>query len=283
MSGTARPIRCERRGDRFDIVLDRPEKRNALTHAMCEEMVSLIDDAGADDDVKVVVIRAEGPIFTAGFDITDPRSFEGGSDEPIRQRLRATQAKADWMASVLHAARPVIVQVQGPCIGIGTMLVLVADFAIVADDAAFGFPEERFGSAGATWVFPFLTMSIGLKRATELVMTGRRVGADEAARLGLVNRAVAVDDLAGETDELAAALCTLPRDGIAANRAAKRLLVGTIGHDACFGVHAAMHPHAERIARGDDEYDFIRSIERDGMRSAIDERNEVYRGPWWGW
>jgi hypothetical protein len=85
------------------------------------------------------------------------------------------------------------------------------------------------------------------------------------------------------TDELARAISSLPRDGIAVNRVTKKMLLATLGYDSCFGIHAAVHPLAERIERSPDEYDFMKSVESNGVRAAVEERNTVFGGRWWRW
>ena len=265
------------------LVIDRPDKRNALTAEMVEALLAGVRRASADDDVKVIVIRAEGPAFCAGFDITDTRDFHGASDESPRARLGALREKSAWMREFLLVGKPLVVAAHGACVGIGTYLCLVADFALAADDAAFGLPEERFGSAGATWAYPFLIREVGLKRANEIVLTGRRFGAAEFRDLGLVNRVVPRAELATATDGLCAALASLPRDGIALNRAVKELSLAVVGHLDAFPFHAGLHANAERIRREPDEFDFLAAVEADGMRAALERRNREFGGDWWGW
>jgi enoyl-CoA hydratase len=265
------------------LTLRRPEKHNALTTEMVAALLEGLDRAGADDAVKSVVVRGEGPAFCAGFDITDPADFHGGDDEPLRARLRAIEVKAEWMRRFLLSPKPLVVSVHGMCIGIGTYLALVADFVVATEDASFGLPEERSGSAGATWVYPFLIREVGLKRANEIVMTGRRFGADEFQQIGLVNRVVPTAELVAATDGLCQALASLPRDGIALNRTVKSMSLASIGHLEAFPFHSGLHPHSERIARQADEFDFIAAMEELGMRRAIEERGRRFGGDWWGW
>jgi enoyl-CoA hydratase/carnithine racemase len=277
------PIRYEVEGNRADIVISRPTKLNAITADMMRSIVEFVRRAGADDDIKVIVIRSVGSVFTAGFDIADPDNFAGAEDEPVRSRIASLAEKAAWMSDLFHAAKPTIIQIQGACVGIGAMMLLVADFALVSEDAAVGFPEERFGSAGSTWAYPFLILSVGIKRANEILMTGRRLDAREITDMGLANQVIPRGHLETATTELTRALCSLPRDGIAANRAAKRLAVGTLGYDNCFTAHAPFHGAAERIERSADEYDFMQSVRDHGLQVAVAERNSVFHGPWWGW
>ncbi len=276
-------IVCERQGATAFLVIRRPAKQNALTIGMVEELLAGLDSAGTDDEVKVIVIAGEGEAFCAGFDVSDPSDFQGGSTESWRSRVRSLETKAEWMRRFLLSPKPLVVSVQGYCIGIGTYLALAADFVIAAQDAAFGLPEERFGSAGATWIYPFLIREVGVKRANEIVMTGRRFSAAEFEAMGLLNRVVCRAELAEATNSLCTALASLPRDGLALNRAVKTLALATIGHLESFGFHALAHPYAELLAREPDEFDFMGAVESLGMRRALVERERAFGGGWWGW
>jgi enoyl-CoA hydratase/carnithine racemase len=265
------------------VTIRRPEKHNALTAELVEALLAALERAGDDDEVKVVLLASEGPTFCAGFDISDRDAFDGSPDAKRRDRVADVAGKADWMRRMLTSRKPVVVAVQGPCIGIGMYLVLVADFALAAESAAFGLPEERFGSAGATWAYPFLILDIGLKRATEMVMTGRRYDAAEAHSIGLVTRVVPDAELGHAADDLARALASLPRDGLAVSRAVRELALASTGYLDTFSFHAVAHPLTERITREDDEFDFMAAVERDGMQAALAERDRRFGGGWWGW
>jgi enoyl-CoA hydratase len=265
------------------VTIRRPDKHNALTSAMVDDLVAAVERAGDDDDVKVVVLRGEGRSFCAGFDVSDPTDFEGAPGDPRRARIASVAEKAEWMRRLFASRKPVVAGIQGHWIGIGTYLLLVCDFAVASTDAGFGLPEERLGSAGATWAYPFLILNVGLKRANEFVMTGRRFSADEAREMGLVNRVVAPDALDATVADLARALSTLPRDGLAVNRAARQLATAHAGHQATFAFHAALHPLAEHLHREPDEFDFMRLVEAEGMRAAVSKRTEEFQGEFWGW
>jgi hypothetical protein len=98
-----------------------------------------------------------------------------------------------------------------------------------------------------------------------------------------VNRVVPRAQLDAEVAELARALGSLPRDGIAVNRAARQLALSSTGHLDAFAFHAAVHPLAEHLQREADEFDFMRAIEKDGMKAALEQRNRRFGGSWWGW
>ena len=276
-------IRQHTDGGVTTLTIDAPATRNAFTAQMVNDLIDAIAASGDDDDVKAVVVRGEGRHFSSGFDVTDPRDFEGAPGDSRRSRLAAITEKSDWMRRILDAPKPLVVAVRGSCIGIATYLAVLADFTVVAADASLGLPEERFGSAGATWIYPFLIREIGIKRATEMVMTGRRYSGQEMADLGLVTRAVDSDALGDTVGQLTKALCSLPREGIAINRTIKRLSLDAIGHTSSFGFHAAVHPLAEQMRREDDEFNFMGYAAEHGMKAAIEERNRRFAGDWWGW
>jgi enoyl-CoA hydratase/carnithine racemase len=276
-------VRCRVEGGIGRVVLSRAKKHNALTSDMVHALLDAIDVAGARDDVKVIVLTGDGPAFCAGFDISDPSQFQSDASASVRTRVTALQQKAAWMRRVLLSPKPLIVSVHHLCIGIGTYLALVADFVVAADDASFGLPEERFGSAGATWAYPFLIREVGIKRASEIVMTGRRFSAQEFHDMGLVNRVVPRLELASTTDSLARALVSLPRDGVALNRAVRAMALTSIGHLGAFDFHGAYHPQAELLRREPDEFDFIARVEAVGLPAAIAERDAAFGADWWGW
>jgi enoyl-CoA hydratase len=269
------------KGNVATVTIDRPEKRNAMTTAMMEQLFAQVEAAGSDDDVKVVVLRSEGPVFCSGFDVNDPKN-SGVAHRTRREDLHSLGDKIDWPRNLLLARKPLVARVHGDAMGLGMHLVLACDFAVAARSAGFGVPEERFGGVGASWAYPFLIRAIGLKRATDWVMTGRRFTADETAALGLVTRVVddsALDDM---VDGLAAALCTLSRDSIALNRAARRVAMEDTGYLSSYGMHA-MNTMSQLVVREPDEFDFVAVSEARGVKAAIAERNELVAGDWWGW
>jgi enoyl-CoA hydratase/carnithine racemase len=267
------------------ISIDRAERRNALTEAMLYEILAAAERAEADDEVKAVVLRGEGPAFCAGFDLSDPAAFYGDASESSGQRhaIRVLRRRAELMRSLFLSMKPIVARVQGSCIGVGSYLLLVSRFAIVSEDAVFGFPEERHGSAGAVWVHPFLVAQCGLKRANELVTTGRRIEAEEAERLGLVNRVVPADQLDEEVDELVAALCSLPRDGLAISAAVQHLGYALLGISDAFLPHYATAPMSTKLERDPGDFDFGAAVEEQGLRGALQERERAFGGRYWRW
>jgi enoyl-CoA hydratase len=155
---------------------------------------------------------------------------------------------------------------------------------VIADEGcAFGLPEERFGSGGTSWVYPFVAAQCGLKRANELLVTGRRFDAAEAERLGLINRVVPADELEAEVAELAKAVCSLPREGIASSRVVAHMSMDMLGYPGMFTPHYGVHPQVVMMERLEDEFDFRKRIGEVGFKQALADRDAFYAGRYWGW
>jgi enoyl-CoA hydratase len=173
------------------LTLNRPEKLNALDTAL----VGMLSDAlgQATEDAGVIVIAGAGRSFCSGYDLSEESGSEGVS-ESLTNSL-------DRLLEVFDHPRPIIAQVHGHCLAGGCDLMMMCDLAVASDDAVFGQPEIRFGSAVVAHVMPWL---IGARRAKEMILTGQdKLEATEALRIGLINRVVPREDLEAETMRLA--------------------------------------------------------------------------------
>ena len=179
------------------ITLNRPDQLNALSFQMRAELAQAFEACAADGEVRVVVLAGAGRAFCAGVDLRDG-SFEEAPIESVEVRVRG-----DFRAKLVGMGKPSIAAVHGVVLGGGCELALCCDLRIAAEDAQFGQPEINLGSipgGGATQRLPRL---IGTTRALELLLTGDRLTAAEAYQLGLLNRVVPRDELAGAASELA--------------------------------------------------------------------------------
>jgi enoyl-CoA hydratase len=171
------------------ITLNRPEQLNALSFAMRGELAAAFDRCAADPDVRAVLLAGAGRAFCAGIDLADG-SFEEGPIESLEARTRG-----DFRAKLTGLGKPSVAAVQGFCLGGGCELALCCDLRIAAEDAQFGQPEVNLGSTPAGGATQRLPRLIGAGRALEWLLTGERMSAAEAFRVGLANRLVATAEL----------------------------------------------------------------------------------------
>ena len=154
--------------------------------------------AGADEAVSVVILRGAGRAFCAGYDLAEDAA---GGELDAKAWHHALKVDTDRMLSILDCPNPVIASVHSYCLAGGTDLMLACDLAVAADDAYFGYVDVRFGSGVVSMFLPWV---VGVRKAKELLFTGEdRVSAEEALRIGLVNRVVPRDELDEATLALA--------------------------------------------------------------------------------
>jgi len=194
-------VRVEAADGIATITLNRPDQRNALNLAMCDALLDAVRRAGADHGVRVVVMRAAGPAFSAGADL---KERQGMTEDQVRTRRLRAFAAYDAIETL---AKPAIAVVHGPCYGSGCEIATACDFAIAGTRATFCYPEASRGSVGATQRLPRI---VGTRMAKDLMFTGRVVHADEALRLGLVTRVVPDADLERTVREVAAQIAAAP-------------------------------------------------------------------------
>ncbi len=204
-------VRVTRDGGSVEVVLDRPEKKNALTGDMYTGLASAIEEAGADPSVRSVLVSSTGDAFSAGNDLQDFLAGPPGDESPVVRFLRAL-ATTDV---------PLVVAVQGPAVGVGATMLLHAEHVVASESATLQYPFVSMAlvpEAGSSLLLPRVT---GYLRAAELFLTGQKVPADRALELGLVSRVVADGQQVEAAREFTAALAGQPP---AAVRMTKRLL-----------------------------------------------------------
>jgi enoyl-CoA hydratase/carnithine racemase len=180
------------------LVLNRPEKRNALSREVIRELAAAAEGAAADDSVRVVVLRAEGPMFSSGMDLNDLRDL---SERPERTREGRRPILQAWNL-LEEMPKPTICQIHGAALGGAFELALACDFRTMAEDAVAGIMEVRVGLIPDVGGCSRLPAVVGLGNAKELIMTGKVIDGREAHRIGFANRI----GPAGELDSVTAAL-----------------------------------------------------------------------------
>jgi enoyl-CoA hydratase/carnithine racemase len=238
------------------LTLNHPEKRNALSRAMLADLKEQLGRAAADASVRVVVLRAAGPVFSSGHDL---RELVDGDKEDYTSLFALC---TDVMEAIRKLPRPVIAQVHGLATAAGCQLVATCDLVVASEDASFATPGVKIGLF-CTTPGVALSRAVGPKKAMEMLLTGTPISAADAERAGLVNRVVPADRLAEETMKLArqiaAASCDtvalgkrafyqqLPLDRPAAYDVAQRVMVdNALAADAQEGIHAFLEKRPPR-------------------------------------
>ncbi len=204
-------ILLDKTGRIATITLNRPERLNAVNEAMRQDMIAAMDELEEDDGIHVVILKGAGRAFCVGADVHDAGVVGSGSElhpgDTSEDWSRAQKAQR-WLFKVWDLPKPVISQIHGYCLGMGTMLMTVSDLVLAAEDAKFG--NARI-FMGAGMIGPRYVWGLGLRRAKWLdFLPGWRVTGKEAEQWGWINMALPADKLNDEVQALAEQLAMVP-------------------------------------------------------------------------
>ncbi len=286
-------LRTETQGGVAHIVLARPEAYNTITPALRDELAAAIDAADADRDARVILLRAEGPAFCAGYGLdwsTDAqagerREGEAAATEPgpapwrpggERSTAKVWDSVADYRMmsgfaltymKLWYASKPTLAAVQGWCIGGGTDMVLCADLIVAGEGARFGYPPSRVWGTPTTamWVY-----RMGLEQAKRYLLTGDEISAAEAARMGMILEVVPDDALLGHATALAERMAQVPTNQLVM----LKLLCNQTAENMGLASSRTLGTLFDGIARHTQEgLDFVARAGEVGFREAVRERD----------
>lgn len=178
------------------ITLNRPERRNALSLDLMQELIACLDETAAKAEIRAIILAASGKVFSSGHDLSEMVG------RTVNDYRRVFDVCTELMAKIQSIPQPVIAQVQGVATAAGCQLVATCDLAIASDQAAFATPGVKIGLFCTTPMVA-LSRAVGRKRAMEMLLTGELVDATTATEWGLVNRVVPAAELESATRELA--------------------------------------------------------------------------------
>ena len=263
------------------IVLSRAREYNTITPELRDELAAAIDEADADPDVRVILLRADGPAFCAGYGLdwaVAGQAAEGRRSADGRSG-RVWDSVADWRMmkrfvdtymKLWYAQKPTIAAVKGWCIGGGTDLVLCADMIVAGDSARFGYPPSRVWGTPTTamWVY-----RLGLERAKRYLLTGDEIPARRAAELGLILEVVPDDQLLDHALGLARRMARVPTNQLMM----LKLLCNQTAEHMGMATTRLLGTLFDGIARHTQEgLDFVRRAEEVGFRQAVRERDDPF-------
>ena len=251
------------------VTLNRPEKRNALSLELQNELVDALEAAEQDPEAGCIVIRGAGPAFCAGFDIT-PRGRTPGGEISIRDDINNLRGTTRRLGRIWELSKPVIAQVHGYCVAGGTDLAMHCDMIVAAEDAQIGFPPVRAQGAPPTHMWTYM---VGPQWAKRMLLTGDFIDGATAERIGLVLSAVPAEELADEVHTLASRVAMIPSDLLAANKGivnkAIELMGRTMLQQAAAETDAIAH-------RADAAREFSRIGREEGLRAALSWRDDRF-------
>jgi len=260
-------ITYEKRGPVAYLTLNRPDKLNALSDDLQREVREALEDAAwADDDIRVIVLKAAGRAFSAGFDITTGRQMN--AVERRAQFLKGNSfSGSSWWDVFWNNPKPIIAQIHGFCIAGGLATATFCDMRICSEDAKFGAPEIRTGGPYVPAVWPWV---IGMTKARELLYTGNLIDAAEAKRLDLVNEVVPAEELDAAVERQAQTIAKLPAATVEYNKKLINMAYELMGVRQV--IERSMELEAIALASTESspeiaEFDAIR--ERDGLKAAL--------------
>jgi enoyl-CoA hydratase/carnithine racemase len=241
------------------ITLNRPQRRNALSLALMEELMDCLSAIGRRHDVRVVILAAAGKVFSSGHDLSEMVGRDLG------EYRRLFDVCAELMTKLQSIPQPVIAEVQGIATAAGCQLVATCDLAIAAEEAAFATPGVKIGLFCTTPMVA-LSRAVGRKRALAMLLTGEPIDAHRAAEWGLVNRVVALGQLRAETRQLA--------DRIAA---ASELVVA-LGKQAYYTQIDLDQPKAYAYAKEVMSLNALAHDAQEGIASFLEKRTPCWTG-----
>ncbi len=237
------------------LTLNRPTQRNPLSSSMIAAVKKAIEAASSNPEARVVVLTGAGPIFSAGHDLKEMSAMPAGKDLTREQHLyNILDSCAEMMLALMHSPKAIIACVQGTATAAGCQLVSACDLAIASDEALFCTPGVNIGNFCTT---PLVGIGRNMhrKHAMELALTGDMLSAEDAVRIGLINRAVPAARLRDEVEKLAAKIASKSAQGIrfgkeafyrqidmpveaAFKYATERMVAGTLSQDSTEGTQA---------------------------------------------
>jgi enoyl-CoA hydratase len=280
-AGEYEDVIYEKSGYVARITLNSPDTMNTGVKDFGKAL-TVVEEA---DDIKVLIIKGAGRALAAGAPLNEvgfvygwkePKHGEKAARTPLRNRLKFDRrAFYSGAEKLLNFPKITIVQAHGYLLGASMDMYLLCDFIVGAEDCKFGEIEVRLGIPNLT-ITPLMILRVGLTNALDLCLTGRMIDGREAARIGLINRAVPLDQLEAEVNRYAEGFARFPRDGIAMGKASKQAVFDMMGITSGLTNSFIMHTMQTNIHFEEDEFSFFKARRDMGVREAIHARNKYY-------
>ena len=262
------------------LTLNNPERRNAYDKGMREQLGAYLDELAADDDVKVVLLRGSGGVFSTGADMANAYSWygkaaagENGGRRPQRpsqrRRLSVDRKTFDFYHNFLGYPKAIVAEVRGFALGGGFEMALMADISVVARDALVGMPATRFlGPAlGSLHMFFY---RLGPTLARRLLLTGDTIAAEKLEHLSIFTEVTDDEAVEARASWWARKVARMPADGIVIAKEAFRLVEQLQGYQGEEVASYLFHAYGTNLQFGEDEFNFVKTRAEHGTKRAIE-------------
>ena len=256
--------------------LNRPEKLNALSRELQDELVDCLQALDDDPSVNVITLRGNGRAFCAGYDITPPATEDAQQTaDYVRNNIRADihrmKRTPNTMNAILNMSKPIIAGIHGYVIAGGTDLAMHCDIIVAADDAQIGFPPVRSMGTPPTHMWTYM---VGPQWAKWFLLTGESVSGKQAEEMGLVWKSVPAEGLDATVDDLASTMARIPWELLAANKSIVNKAMDLMGRTTLQHIAAETDAiaHQAPIVK-----EFNKIAKEEGLKSALEWRDRPFR------
>lgn len=265
-------ILVAREGAVATLTFNRPRVLNAFHNDLMHETLAAMRELNADDSVEAIVVRGEGRAFSAGFDL---KAAAGRSMDTVEAWEEQMGLQFQFIMQFWHSPKPTIAAVHGHCLAGAFELALACDVTVAAEGTLFGEPEVRFGTGIIAMLLPWVS---GPKAAKELLLTGNdRVSAEDALRMGIINRIVPADRVVAEAEEVATAMARASTRSVRMTKQAINRSYETMGLSTA--LRGALDIDVLlNSGGGPEKREFARIRDEQGLKAAIAWRDARFRG-----
>ena len=271
MAYSYQTVLAETRDRVLHLTLNRPEKLNAISNQLFNDLLAAVQEAEEDANVGVVVIKGAGRAFCAGYDITPDRGVPSSFDRGIRGDIARLERRGRRYATLWNLNKPVIAQVHGYCVAGGTDLAQHCDLVIVAEDAQIGFPAVRSMGSAPTHMW---TYNVGPQWAKYILLSGDLIDGKTAERIRFAFRAVPLKDLPAEVHRVASRLAMIDGDLLAANKGIVNKAVELMGRTMMQQMAAENDGIAHKAPAVEE---FNRIARSKSLKDALEWRDAKFR------
>jgi enoyl-CoA hydratase/carnithine racemase len=255
------------------LTLNRPDKLNALSRELMAELCQVLERVEKEPNVRVVILSGAGKAFSSGFDLELRPDEPEICERPVEEWRSQLKSDLETFLMIWNSEKPYIAAINGYALAGACELVQICDIKIASERAVLGEPEIRFGNGPPLLITPF---SVGLAKAKELLLTGEMLSAQEAERLGMINRVVPHDQLMAECEKTARKLIKIAKVGVTYNKAAINRafenmgFLNTIYHNLELVTLFDTTPTEEQVT-------FNRIRKEEGLRAALKWRDNLFK------